>query len=498
MAGLFDALGTAARGLQVVQRGMAVTGHNIANAETEGYSRQRAVLQASDPYPDPTGTVGSGVEQVTVQRIVDSFVGLRLVSETSRKAGLETEATIYGEIETIVNDQLAGGLTDELSNFFDSLDGLANSPEIGQPAARSQVLFAAESFVDTVHRWDDQLRTLQRDADRGIVGVLPEVNAIAREIADLNLQIAEAETVAPANDLRDRQEALVLDLAEHVEFTSFRSEDGLVSLRLVGGLSLVDRGVAGELEAVVDPLNPNPIDATFAQVYYRGAGSYVDVTAQLRGGGLGALVEARDRTIAGAIAELDAFVYTFVDNFNAEHRLGIGVVDGSANDFFQDMSGQATVDFAAQNLRLSDAIDPERGGTTDNIATGTPPGAGPGGAALLGDTTHVQNLEALRTRRVTSYLAGDAPGAPTGGTTDVAAMLINFSAEIGQQARSTDRALLQQEAVLSSIQDRRDSVSSVSIDEEVAVLINLQANFQANARVVRAVTDLIQDLFDAL
>ena len=507
MAGLFDALSTATRGLSVVQRGMAVTGHNIANVDTPGYSRQRAVLTAGTPQPDAAGTIGSGVEQLTVERIVDQFVTTRLVSETSRHAELDAQASLYREVEAIVNDQLTDGLTDELSNFFSALDDLSNSLESGQPVARSQVLSAGQSFVDTVHRWDTQLRTLQRDADRGITGLIPEINSLTQQIAELNGQISEAETLSPANDLRDRQEELVLELAERIEITTLRADDGSISVRLTGGLSLVDKRVAGQLEAVVDPLNPNPLDPTFANVYYQGAGSNYDITNQISGGQLGALIEGRDQVIAGTIAELDAFVYTLVDNFNTVHREGLGLVDGSENDFFADMSERPTIDGAARDLRLAAAIDPSQGGTTDNIAAGSPPEPPdpppatppPRGAALSGDTTWVERLKDIRTTRVTAgYLAGDMPGTPTGNQTGIAANLINLTADIGQRSRSAVRGLEQQEALLKTVQDRRDSISTVSIDEEVANLVKLQSNFQANARVVRTVTQMIQDLFDAL
>ncbi len=506
MARLFDALSTATRGLSVVQRGMAVTGHNIANVDTPGYSRQRAVLAAGTPQPDAAGTIGSGVEQLTVERIVDQFVTTRLVSETSRHAELDAQASLYREVEAIVNDQLTDGLTDELSNFFSALDDLSNSPEPGQPVARSQVLSAGQSFVDTVHRWDTQLRTLQRDADRGITGLIPEINSLTQQIAELNGQISEAETLSPANDLRDRQEELVLELAERIEITTLRADDGSISVRLTGGLSLVDKRVAGQLEAVVDPLNPNPLDPTFANVYYQGAGSNYDITNQISGGQLGALIEGRDQVIAGTIAELDAFVYTLVDNFNLVHRGngtadypgGVGLVDDSRNDFFADMSGRPTIDGAARDLRLAAAIDPSQGGTTDNIAAGDPAVAGAGNAAPSGDTTWVERLKDIRTTRVDGYLAGDVPGNPTGNQTGIAANLINLTADVGQRSRSAARGLEQQEALLKTVQDRRDSISTVSIDEEVANLVKLQSNFQANARVVRTVTQMIQDLFDAL
>ena len=133
---------------------------------------------------------------------------------------------------------------------------------------------------------------------------------------------------------------------------------------------------------------------------------------------------------------------------------------------------------------------------SSHTRTATPP---PRGAALSGDTTWVERLKDIRTTRVTAgYLAGDMPGTPTGNQTGIAANLINLTADIGQRSRSAVRGLEQQEALLKTVQDRRDSISTVSIDEEVANLVKLQSNFQANARVVRTVTQMIQDLFDAL
>jgi len=498
MAGLFDALQTATRGITTVQRGMATTGHNIANVDTPGYSRQRSVLVTGQPQPDATGTIGSGVEQLTVERIVDQFVNRRLISETSRFAEVDSDANLYRGIEAIVNDQLSEGLSDELSGFFDSLDGLANATEPGQPVARAQVLSSAQSFIDTAHRWDDQLRTLQQDTDRGIVGLIPEINALASEIAELNGLIAEAETLAPANDLRDRQEQLILDLAERIEITTLTADNGSVSVRLAGGLSLVDRQVAGQLEAVVDPANPNPLDPTFAQIYYTGSGSSFDITDRITGGELGSLVEGREQVIAGAIADLDAFVYTFADRFNQVHQSGYGLADDTTGrDFFSFSGLGATIDGAARALGLSAEIDPDQGGTTDNIAAGGA-SAGAGLGALAGDAEHVELLKDIRNTPGSSYLAGDLVGTPTGSDSGVSANLINLTGEIGQRARTTARAVEQQEALLQSVQDRRDSISSVSIDEEVANLIQLQSNFQANARVISTISQMIQDLFDAI
>lgn len=495
MAGLFDTLGTATRGIQATQQGLATTGHNIANAETPGYSRQRSVLQTTLLQSLQSGTVGTGVEQVTVERIIDQFVGARLVAETARKSELETEASIHRQVETIVGQQGTGGLSAQLTGLFDALDSLASSNTPGQPLERGEVLASGRALVDTIGSYDTQLRALQRDADRAVTAVIPDINTIVREIADLNGEISVARVISEPNDLLDRRDVLIQQLAEKIDITSAEGENGMVSVRIRGGLKLVDGQISNELVAVVTPSSPNPFDPTFSQVFYQGGGSFFDVTSSIEGGELGGLLEARDGIVGGVIRDLDAFAFTLGSEFNALHRGGLGLVDGAAHDFFADQSlTQTTVDDAARNFALAADIDPSQGGSILNIATGTPPGSP---AALEGDTTWVERLKDLRTTSVTQYLAGDATGAATGSAATLTGRLGNLIGEIGQQARSVGRAYEQQEAVLSAVQDRRDSVSGVSIDEEVAQLVKLQASFQANARVISTIQGLMQDLLDA-
>ncbi|MFO0687162.1 MAG: flagellar hook-associated protein FlgK [Myxococcota bacterium] len=499
MAGLFDTLGTATRGLAVVQSGIATTGHNIANANTEGYSRQRSVLQSSLPYQTNAGWIGSGVEQVSVERVVDRFVQDRLVRETSREATLDTQASIYRQMEGIVSSQDGEGLASDLTGFFDALDDLSNATDPGQSAARTQLLSSASRLVDSVHRYDEQLRSLQSDADRGIGTLVDQVNSISQGIASLNQKIAAAEVSGPANDLRDQRDQLVQELAKKVDVTLVTDNQGMLSIRISGGMPLVDKDIAARFEAAVDPSDPNPFNPSFAKIYYVGAGNRFDASALVRGGELGGLIEARDGTLAGAIRGLDAFAYTLSEQFNAVHRGGFGLVDGNAHDFFKDLTGQASIDDAARNFGLSADVDPAAGGTLQNIAAGSqlnPVTGGPGAAA--GDTSWVERLKDLRDGGVATYLAGDPPGAPTGTTSSLANTLGKWIGDIGEGSRSTQQSLLQQQSVLSGVQSRRDEVSGVSVDEEVSELVKLQMSFQANAKVLSTITTMLDSLFQSL
>src|SRR5690606_25815715 len=181
------------------------------------------------------------------------------------------------------------------------------------------------------------------------------------------------------------------------------------------------------------------------------------------------------------------------------HRGGFGLLDDQPHDFFADLSAQTSVDDAARSLALAADVDPAQGGSASNIAAGAqldPVAGGPG--AAVGDTAWVERLKDLRTANGTTYLAGDVPGAPTGPSSSLVNTLGKWIGDVGQGARTAERSLTQQNAVLSAVRDRRDEISGVSIDEEVAELVKLQAAFQANAKVMSAITEMLDDLFAAI
>ena len=497
MAGLFDTLGNSSRSLGVVQRSIATTGHNIANVNTPGYSKQRNVSAPGNPEANAAGNLGTGVRSVTVDRAFDQFTQERLYGETSRLSALETTRNAFRDIESVVNDQRDGGLGTQLSGFFDAIDALANSGTPGQPLERAQVVSGATSLIETVQRYDRELRDIQAGADRGVTGTLADINALSSEIALLNAEIQKAEVLAPANDLRDRRDQLVVEISEKVGVSTIEDNGGMVSLRLASGYALVNGTESRDLVAVVDPSNVNPFDPTFSQIFLQTSATLVNVNSVIGSGELGGHLEVRDTVTAGAIRDLDAFVATLAINFNATHRTGLGLVDGAPHDFFVDFSANASIDNAARDFALAADVDPAQGGDFANIAAASladPAGSGEGAA---GDTTLAEQLGDLREGQVTAYLAGDPGAAASGASISLVNQFIGYVGEIGRSAASTARALEQQEVIVTTVQNRRDEASGVNIDEEVADLIQLQASFQANARVMSTVSQLLEDLLGA-
>ncbi len=403
MAGLFGTLDISARALGVTQRGLGVTAHNISNVNTPGYTRQRQVLESGLPVNDASGEIGSGVSQRTIERIHDSFLQARLIQEHSSKGSLEAEASALGQLESLFNEQFGDGITPQLSRFYNALQDLASAPTPGQPTERTALIGVAQTVTATFNRFDSQMAELQESTDRAIVGLLPGINALLGQIADLNQEIAKRESVAPANDYRDQQERLIRDLAEELEVTTIQDSQGLTTVLFQGGVPLVEGSLSAELIAVANP--SHPFDPTFSSVYVSTGNQSFDVTSRISGGELGGLIESRDVHIADARNDLDALAYSFVQTVNDQHQLGRGLDGADSRDFFT-LSTPADVFGAAGEIAVASGIVADPGW----IAAG-----GAAGTGLLGDAANALLLAQLRDQLLPSYAPADTfAGGPSG------------------------------------------------------------------------------------
>ncbi len=286
--------------------------------------------------------------------------------------------------------------------------------------------------------------------------------------------------MAPANDLRDQRDLLVRELAELVDVTTYEQNSGALVVALSNGLPLVEGGFARTLEPEADL--GNPFDPTFVQVRYRDGSNDIDVTAEIGAGKIGGLLRARDTLYPSAIRALDTIAYNLATSVNSVHNLGVGL-DGTVGDFF---AAPAAVEDAARDL----ALDANILAGTDAIAAGL--------TTAPSDNRNALALAALRDTAAPIFVPGDPPGPASGPTRTVLEHVSSIVADIGQQARTMSVARDQQANVLEGLHNRRDQVSGVSIDEEVTRLIQLQAAFQANSRVIGIVNDLLQDVIEIL
>ncbi len=480
MSGLFGVLNVASRALLVNQNDVRTVGHNVANASTPGYSRQRVELAASMPILAGNGHLGTGVEQVSVERMHDRFVEQQIVREHSAYGASDSMALVLGRIEEALNEQNGPGLTAALGRFYDAFDDLASAATPGAPVEREAVRASAQQLVDALHRKDAELRELQRGVDQDIAATVTRVNDITQRIAELNVQVVQQETQSSANDLRDQRDGLVRELAGLVDVSTFEQENGGTVVLLGGGLTLVEGGTARQLGTSPDLLNP--FSPEFSLVVYDPTGSAIDVSGQIGSGRLGGLLGARDNALPAAIRSLDTLAYNLVDQVNAIHSLGVGA-NGTVGGFFVAVPA---VEDAARTLALDPAI----------VASGDAIAAGLGGGA--GDNRNALELASLRNRAAPLFMPGDPPGPATGPTRTLLDHSASLVADVGQQARVAFDGRAQREQTLELLENRRDELSGVSIDEEMARLVELQAVFQANARVVNSIQEMLDSLIRVL
>lgn len=304
------------RALSANQLALEVTGQNIANVNTEGYTRQRAHLVATEALRKSFGMLGTGVEVNGIERIRDAFIDLEIKGQKSKTGAFEVEADIYDRMESIFNDPSDNGIDTLLGDFFDGLYDVANSPEdIG---IRNIPIIKAQILAQQIQFTNDQLDQLRLDIDSAIESSVSEINTITSQIGDLNKEIAklEAGTMYQANDLRDERDQLIKDLAEIADITTFETEDGAININM-SGLNIVFGSITRELDTQLRTGDELPIH----DVIVKDSGAIINFT----GGKMKGYFDSRDTNIVHNINELDTLARGLIDYINELHVDGRGI-----------------------------------------------------------------------------------------------------------------------------------------------------------------------------
>ncbi|ACL72312.1 flagellar hook-associated protein FlgK [Thioalkalivibrio sulfidiphilus HL-EbGr7] len=316
-------LGIGVSGLLAFQRALGVTGNNIANSATEGYSRQRIDLSTQIPQFAGNGYFGSGVQVSGVNRIFDQFVETQLRNSTSASE----QYALYYDFARRVDNLLAdpdSGLAPGLQQFFAAVQDVANDPTSN--AARQVLISEAESLVDRFSFLNQRLEEQRNLVNGQIQTTVAEINSLAEAIADLNEDIVSAlgrGGGAPPNDLLDQRDRLVLQLSELVSVNTIEQDDGALNVFIGNGQNLVLGNRPTVL--VADGLGPDPAQM---QVGYVSPGATVDITSYMTGGRLGALLDLRTSVLDVAQNSLGRTAIGLAQAFNDQHVLG------------QDLNGQ--------------------------------------------------------------------------------------------------------------------------------------------------------------
>jgi flagellar hook-associated protein 1 FlgK len=321
-------LNVAVSGLRAFQRALETTSHNIANVSTPGYSRQRVDFATSQPEIFGSSAMGTGVVVQGVSRVNDELLSGQMRRASSGFTRLDAYAQKAGALNNLFADS-STGLSAALRRFTNALQGVANTPT--STAARQVLLSEAEGLVTRLQTYDTRLDDLEQEINAQLRGEAASINAIASNIARLNLDIAraQAQTGAAPGDLLDARDAQLADLASRIETSVVRQDDGQLNVFVGNGQALVLGNTSATLVAQQDPFQPSR--ATLA---FKSANGIVDISSSLTGGSVGGLLDFRREMLDPARNQLGQMAVALADVANAQHREGMDLTGALGGNLF--------------------------------------------------------------------------------------------------------------------------------------------------------------------
>lgn len=318
MGTLFSTLNVARSGLAAAQTQLDTTGHNIANVNKPGFSRQRVELVSRTAINRGFGQIGTGVAISDVVRIRDEFLDGLYQDQVAGLGNAEIRAEFYELIEGVFLEPTSTGLSNRLSDFFNALSEYSTNVE--SIPLRSSVLTEAATLADALNATSNQLRTLRTNANEEVINFVPEINSLTDRIAKLNRQISNSELDGTtANDLRDDRNVLLDQLAKITNIFTRERSDGRVDV-LVSGEVLVDGNNARMLEAVpnaaLDPERNDLVEVRFVE-----SGQLLNVT----NGELFGALEMRDSILTEIDTDIDLLAATLIEQLNRIHSQASGL-----------------------------------------------------------------------------------------------------------------------------------------------------------------------------
>jgi flagellar hook-associated protein 1 FlgK len=447
MSGLFGSLSIALTSLSVSQQEMAVTGNNVANANTPGYSREIPAAVAGDPILISALSFGTGVLLQRIESLRDPILEIQLHQETQQQSKLSTELGQLQQIQTQFGSS-SSGIGADISNFFNSLQQLSADPT--NLALRQTVLTAAGNLATDFNTTARNLQTQRSNLDLNVVQSVGEVNSLTAQIASVDRQISSIQNAhGDAGTLIDKQTTLIRQLSGLVDVQVIKTDQG-ISLATSNGTTLVSGSQSFALSA--------QLGSDGAQHILAGS---QDITGSLKGGSLAGLIQIRDQEIPGLGSSLDQLATGLANALNTANKTGYDL-NGVAgvNLFVPPPAGGVG---AAATLSVS---------ITDPALVAASSDGTPGSNGNLAVLSAVHDQPVANGQTPLDFYSG-----------------IVF--KVGNDTSNTFADVASSDLILRQLQDQRGSISGVSLDEEAANLIKYQTAYQAAARVVSTIDTLL-------
>jgi flagellar hook-associated protein 1 FlgK len=441
------------------QMAIDITGGNIANVNTPGYSRQRANLTAVGGVSVGGTSAQIGVTVSRVDRLYDRFIESQIINQQQNTGYSNTLLQGLENIQVMIDETDGGGISEQLSKFWSSWEDLSQNTE--GVVERTALLSAAENLTGSLNSYKRNLDGISTDLNQNISDTVAQVNELLDEIKDLNTRILEtAGDSGDANDLQDKRTQTLKELGALLNITQFENENGMVNIYLSNGEPLLQ----GTLEQTLSVKQ----NATGRSDIYLSQTSEDTVNSALTSGKLGALTQLQNDIIPEYVNYINNFTQSLADRVNELHHKGFDTYDNAGIDFFE-IPDTAN---SAGTLRVHTEIAAD----VSRIAAST---------SVTGNGDNASAISAVQNELLLNS-----------GTSTLGSYLATIVGRIGQQVSIAQTNSDRQTTIANHLDNQRESVSGVSIDEEMIRLIKYQMGYTAAGKLVTVVDEMLDTLMD--
>ncbi|MGE3609629.1 MAG: flagellar hook-associated protein FlgK [Bacteriovoracaceae bacterium] len=482
-----DLLNIGKSGLFTAKQSMSTTSHNIANANTDGFSRQEVRSETGISLGEADYVIGTGVEIQSIRRSHDELVEKKLNTSITNHKFNEERTLQLGHVEEIFNEINSEGMNKVLNRFFNSFRELSNQPE--NETVRNVLKENAKIVVGDFHRIQSSLDDVRSSLNRKVANSVEEINALSRTIAKLNKEISIQEVGGGmANDLLDQRDRALRTLTEFFPLQTYSDSDGQFVVSIEGVGSIVAGGLAQELKSG-SAAEGSSADKGNVEVYFANRPT-IKISDRIKSGTLGAQLKTRNDEVQSLEKQLDELAHGLVLATNTIHRRGFAnhpvPVDAQGNPIPNAASKKVTgINFfkepldlrrAAEYISLSEEIEQD----VNNIATGLE-------ANKPGDNRVALAISKLQHEKVLA-----------GGTTTFEEQYLKSIGHIGLQVGKSKIDEEQSSGILAQAKSFKERLAGVSLDEEAANMVRYQNAYEASAKVIRAADEMFKSVLNIM
>ncbi len=447
MSSLFGTISIALGALEAQQAGLQTTTNNLANLSTPGYSRERPVLEEASPTVQNGIAYGNGVELAGIESLRSRILDLQIGDETQQQAKSQSLVNTMTQVQTLFPMDTSG-IGQQISAFFDSVNSL--STNASDLSLRQSVLSAAGNLAASFNTVADNLVQSRSNLDLNVQQDVTEVNQITQQIAALNAKLGQvSNSGADYGSFLDQRNRLIQKLSGLIDVSTLNDGSSL-TLTTKRGTALVVDGQSYDLSTALDP------NGGTQHIYSQGS----DITGEIDGGEIGGLLQARDTLLPSLQGQLDTLASGLGQSLNSANQMGFDLNGSAGGNLFSFTTGPG----AAASLKVS-ITDPDLLAASSDGSTGS--------------NGNLANLSAVSTQAV---LNGMTP------TEAYANLVFQTGTAVDQNTAELNAST----TVLQQLQQQDASVSGVSLDEEASNLLLYQRAYEAAARAISTVDQMLQ------